>query len=324
MSLPLKVKLGLRTHWDPPTCPAAKALQKLRDNLGVSLTCNPEWPIIVAELRPIYDERGIDLVASIAGLVHGLCEAVAELVEDETWADALWDKLGDAPRTLSVFPEVPANPLERPRARWDTQRGGIVLDIPRSAIATPLEYVPALQEDLRTAFDAKQDPAQLPEIEDAVLVGSAFQDLSLQPTTTSHPTIQYLPDASSLPRPDELLQQPPYHMIVRSMGEHRLDVECTHSPSLKVLATYLQRWCRTNHNLSTKPPVVDVRLEQGSFGAGVLHDLLTVRAEDGRLARYHVSPTLVLHLAESVLGYERVHTDSCSWQFRRNTAFKMV
>lgn len=70
------------------------------------MTCNPEWPIIVAELRPIYDERGIDLVASIAGLVHGLCEAVAELVEDETWADALWDKLGDASRTLSVFPEV--------------------------------------------------------------------------------------------------------------------------------------------------------------------------------------------------------------------------
>lgn len=66
---------------------------------------------------------------------------------------------------------------------------------------------------------------------------------------------------------------------------------------------------------------MDVRLEQGSFGAGVLHDVLTIRSDQNR---FHVSPTLILHLVESVLGYERVYTDSCSWQFRRNTPFKKV
>jgi hypothetical protein len=135
-----------------------------------------------------------------------------------------------------------------------------MLDIPKSAIATPLEYIPALQEDLRTTFDQKANPAQVPEIEDAVIINSnlaSLQDLSLQPTPTPTPrqTVQYLPDANSLPRPDELLQTAPYHMVVRALGEYRVDIECTHSPSLNVLSTYLQRWCRTNHNLSTKVSV---------------------------------------------------------------------
>lgn len=58
----------------------------------------------------------------------------------------------------------------------------------------------------------------------------------------------------------------------------------------------------------------------GSFGAGLLHDLLTLHVADGR---HHVSPTLILHLAESVLGYERVHTDSHCWQLRRDTPLKV-
>jgi hypothetical protein len=106
---PLKFKLALREHWDAPTCPALKALQGLGDTLGVIVKCQPEWPIIVNDLRPVYDERGVDLVASVAGLVRSVCEAVCELVDDngdETWGDTLLEKLGESFRTLKIFPEV--------------------------------------------------------------------------------------------------------------------------------------------------------------------------------------------------------------------------
>ena len=66
---------------------------------------------------------------------------------------------------------------------------------------------------------------------------------------------------------------------------------------------------------------MEVRLEPGSFGAGMLHDKLTLRTDD---SRHHVSPTLILHFAESVLGYEKVYTDSNCWQFRRDTHLKKV
>lgn len=140
----------------------------------------------------------------------------------------------------------------RPQAKWDDQRAGFILAIPTTAIITPLECIPTLKEDLRTAFDLNSQTAQTP------VTGAASAPVTALPVTlpdhsiqTTRQPIQYLPDVASLPRPDELLQRVPYYMIVRTMGE-RIDIECTHSPSLNVLAAYLQRWCRTNHNLSTK------------------------------------------------------------------------
>lgn len=145
--------------------------------------------------------------------------------------------------------------------RWDDERSGIILDLPKSAIATPLEFIPIFREDLRTTFDKKPTSSQIQDEEDAVIVDSAtkpLKDLSIN--TRARPVVQYLPDASSIPRPDELLQRPPYLLHVRSSGDHRVYIECTHSPSLQVLATYLKRWCRTNHNLSTKVRVVHQRV----------------------------------------------------------------
>ncbi|KAL2210777.1 hypothetical protein CC79DRAFT_1366159 [Sarocladium strictum] len=326
------VALALREHWDAPTCPALKALQGLGDSLGVIVKCQPEWPIIVNDLRPVYDERGVDLVASVAGLVRSVCEAVCELVDDngdETWGDTLLEKLGESFRTLKIFPEVSSGSLDRPQARWDDERGGITLDLPKTAIATPLEFIPIFKEELRTTFDEKPASSQVQDEEDAVIVDSAttpLKDLSINPQPRPA-VVQYLPDASLIPRPDELLQRPPYLLHVRASGDHRVDIECTHSPSLQVLATYLKRWCRTNHNLSTKVRVVHQKIPltllQWSRIMILTKEGVTASC-GGHQGRFHVSPTLVLHLVESVLGYERVHTDICSWQFRRDTAFKTV
>lgn len=101
--------MSLRDHWEDSRSPAAKALQHLQDVLGVTVTCTPEWPILVNELRSAYEEKGIDPVISIVGLIQGLCEAVSELADEESessWADALLEKLEAGPRNLQLYIDV--------------------------------------------------------------------------------------------------------------------------------------------------------------------------------------------------------------------------
>lgn len=141
-----------------------------------------------------------------------------------------------------------AQSSDRAHATWEDQRAGFVLAIPKVAITLPIEHIPVIKEQLRATFDEKPSSAQTVETKTVPGV-----DLSRQNSkTTARKSIQYLPDAAALHRPDELLQTPPYHIIVRAIGEIRIDIECSHGPSLDVLAAYLKRWCRTDHNLSTK------------------------------------------------------------------------
>lgn len=58
---------------------------------------------------------------------------------------------------------------------------------------------------------------------------------------------EVLPNWESLPRPDDLLLRPPYHLTLFA-GTHQIQIECSHSPSLKLLSDYLKRWCRVNHS----------------------------------------------------------------------------
>ncbi len=64
--------------------------------------------------------------------------------------------------------------------------------------------------------------------------------------------VDFLPDVNSLPRPDELFLRPPYHLIIQDLGRQRIEISCSHTPSLQLLAEYLKRWCRINHNDSRK------------------------------------------------------------------------
>jgi hypothetical protein len=81
---------------------------------------------------------------------------------------------------------------------------------------------------------------------------------------------------------------------------------------------------QTRVNANTKavqPPGVTVTLQQASFGLGLVHDSLVLEAER---VPWHVSPPLILHLVESLLGYARVHTDVNVWQFRRDAPLKKM
>lgn len=59
--------------------------------------------------------------------------------------------------------------------------------------------------------------------------------------------VSFLPDAMTLPSPNELLLKPPYHLIVH-VGQREVEIQGSHSPSLVLLSEYLKRWCRVNHH----------------------------------------------------------------------------
>jgi hypothetical protein len=57
-----------------------------------------------------------------------------------------------------------------------------------------------------------------------------------------------IPDMNTIPRADDLLLKPPYHLIVKVHSKTHIEVECSHTPTLQFLSDYLKRWSRTNHN----------------------------------------------------------------------------
>jgi hypothetical protein len=54
----------------------------------------------------------------------------------------------------------------------------------------------------------------------------------------------FLPEVSTIQRPEELLKRPPYWMVVRQESRTRVTVNGSHAGSLGVLEAYLKRWCR--------------------------------------------------------------------------------
>lgn len=62
-----------------------------------------------------------------------------------------------------------------------------------------------------------------------------------------HKSFDILPNISLLPCPDDLLLKPPYHLTVYGGGKTTVEVQCSHSPTLELLAEYLKKWCKVNH-----------------------------------------------------------------------------
>jgi hypothetical protein len=97
-----------------------------------------------------------------------------------------------------------------------------------------------------------------------------FVDVVVRPTATTlaqqvTPNPRTLiptpfPKLSAIPRPDTLLRQPPYHLIMRSGGE-QVFVE-GHPPSVDLIREYLMQHARQSNEL-------EVQLLQGPWGVAV-------------------------------------------------------
>jgi hypothetical protein len=85
------------------------------------------------------------------------------------------------------------------------------------------------------------------------------EELAKPPKTGDKaPTVDYLPDPNTMPKPSALFQQAPYHLFVYNSASNRsykIEIECSHSQTLEVLAEYLKRWTKTNVNRVDKASI---------------------------------------------------------------------
>ncbi len=265
---PLKAQLAIRDHWTAPSSPVQTSLSSLSTLLGHSITANPEWSLIIADLDAFYPDKA-NLVAIVAGCVQAWAKSMTELLEDsahEAWADKLLDKV---PVRLQLFVEVAGAKEAKGGTSWSEARDGFVLALPRSKVVQPAELFPIFRGGLLACFDEPGKVVPVMERKAAAAAAAAaggddWEGVEVDTTTgkaevtappprrqesatTARPRVEFLPVVASLPRPDELFLQPPYHLSL-SHGHQHIEVQCSHSPTLQLLADYLKRWCRVNHS----------------------------------------------------------------------------
>ncbi|KAL0939502.1 uncharacterized protein CTRU02_206112 [Colletotrichum truncatum] len=331
-SLPLKVKAAIRDHWTNEESPLRKAIKDLKEVLGLDIDVEPDWQLLLAELDAEYPDKG-DLAAAVAGTVETWFKATTELLNDdknEAWTEELLEKLQSTYSRLRLFIEVSRD--DQASTVWSEERGGFIISLPKRQLTIPTELFPLFSGEIKDCFSDKQLPPY------SMSPGDEWADVGLDVRTSNlslaadrrgplaSPTTRapdFIPRVDALPRPDDLLNKPPYHLFIYARSAHEIEIQGSHSGTLKFLSDYFKKWRRANHQLSSKPPAVEVRLHQCAFGLGAIIDRLVLVSEN-RGGTFSVTPPIVLSLVEGVLGYKQVYSDAHSWTYRRDTELRTM
>ena len=165
---------------------------------------------------------------------------------------------------------------DTPSTNWSANTIGYDLCIPNSEpIISPANHYARFKSQIFSAFEEQPSLDQITESQTIAATTATVDDWTdvvvapvsnrsapppaQTPATRKSsgnaqlkPQIDILADATTLPRPDELLLQPPYHLSVTARSRTEVEIQCSHSPTLEFLSTYLKKWCRTNMQNTNK------------------------------------------------------------------------
>ncbi|KAM7216113.1 hypothetical protein V8F06_008488 [Rhypophila decipiens] len=334
-TLSLQARLGIRNHWDRADSVVKDHFFKLETVLGHKVVSNPEWPLLLAELHGLFPD-GREQVANIAETVQVWVKSMLDLLDPEdAWADKVLEKTANSAGQLRLFLDVSAK-LDKPVTSWSEGQQGFVITLPRNVRVQPNELFPVFRGQLYACFDEKKQTVQADKADDwadvevdtttgtpMVIDQQTSTSTSIQAAGSSTPQASpYLPTVASLSRPDELLSKPPYHLLLRQSARGFIEIQCSHSPSLQLLAYYFRKWCRVNHQDTRNPPAITVTLHQCAFALGEMFDRLTLSVHDIRYVdRFQPTVPMILVMIERVLGFKAVSSQSQGdvWHFRRDT-----
>ncbi|KAI1148178.1 hypothetical protein F4825DRAFT_454750 [Nemania diffusa] len=340
--LPIKIQVGVRDSWENTDAPVQKAIRALKDVVGIRVTANPEWPLLHTELGAFYPDKAL-LVPSVAAAVEACCTVLSALADDDAnaeWADELLERTESHMRIL-----VEVSNSRELDISWSAQQRGIIIALPKSAVPSQSYMRSFFAGSLLKLFssNATLSPSSLTSRAAEPAAVDDWADIAVDNRTGTagvveipqrHPATSstlepaeaavsdVIPDVETVPRPDDLLLRPPYHLTVYGGGKAFMEVQCSHSATLQFLSDYLVKWSRTNHNNTNRPPCTEVKLHASAFGLGIVYDRLTISSETTRYMAQTVSPTILLALVEGVLGYRQTSQDGSSWTFRRDVEFR--
>lgn len=158
--------------------------------------------------------------------------------------------------SLQLSVEVASS--KSPLIKWDSGRACFVLLLPKGEPPhNSAAAVPAFRSQIMSAFDENAGSKTVVDADDrdewadvSVPVAAAATrstgGIRTVPVPREEVEPAYLPNVNTLPRPDELLLKPPYHLHITQGSA--ITIECSHSPSLSFLEAYFKKWCRTNNH----------------------------------------------------------------------------
>ncbi|KIY66244.1 hypothetical protein CYLTODRAFT_38800 [Cylindrobasidium torrendii FP15055 ss-10] len=306
--LPLKIRVDIRNLWDSPNSSLHKSIADLKATLGHTITPLAQWSLLWSELGDTFPDK-TTFVPSIVATTTVWYDQLLARLDDEAWAEELLTILeghgGEI--TLRVQPASDMSTV------WDKKLRVFVLNV---AAVEPHRVSAALEK----SFDHLFSPAKV-DVEDEdwadvktpPLPSSRSGDTATLPTAADG-TPTCLPTVDQLPRPSDLFaSKAPYTLIVTA-GHDRLEIQCSHEPSLQLLHDYLKKHAKVNQNDSLRRPIYTLALFESDFCASVMD---TLWVEHTMKWLRSINPTLVLAFVESVLGYELVSSTASTWMYRR-------
>ncbi len=131
-------------------------------------------------------------------------------------------------------------PSSRPQEQTGPLRAGFASDLINLSPSPSATAQPAAVPASSTA----QDPEDWDALSDATPLTPSTGPLPSR-SILHHSVADVLPDISTIDRPEELSNRPPYLLIVQQEGPAKVIVQCSHQASLVLLEKYLTKWART-------------------------------------------------------------------------------
>ncbi|THU90581.1 hypothetical protein K435DRAFT_968602 [Dendrothele bispora CBS 962.96] len=339
-SVPLKIHVDVRDIWDSSTSTIKQSSSSLTKVLGHQITAEAEWPALWNELKDHFPDKS-GFVLTVSKYTVAWYEVLLARVEDdahEEWTERFLEMLNakNGGVVLKVEP-CPGNTKTRPITKWNKNTGQFFLGIPKSDLISQARITTFLEKDLDNLFEDSPASTGSPDDGDAewahVSGNGNVNDKSareipqvkvevngvVKPNEVLEPLTRRLPALELLARPNELFKSTAPHILMVNHRGDKMTIQCSHEPSLELLANYLKKWGKTNPNDSLRRPVYKIDLVESDFSFGLI-DSLTIEPHTNYPKG--INPTLILSFIEGVLGYTMVETSGGYWMYRSTSLLK--
>ncbi|KAJ7170486.1 hypothetical protein C8R43DRAFT_1120911 [Mycena crocata] len=327
--LPLKVRMDIRDLWDSSKSSVPDSVSALNKILGHTITPRVEWPILWGDLKERFPDN-TTFVPTIVRYTIAWFERLSSRLENEAyeeWTEQLLSVLteGSNHKALSLHIEPAAAGINRPTTTWNAKLATFHLCVPKTDPVSQSKLDSSFEKDFENLFNTEIDAKDGDWADVAAetrVVGKPIVNEATIPSASEPPAVARLPVLDGLARPRDLFTSTgPYILIVEERGA-MIVVQCSHEPSLELLAAYLNKWSKPNPNDSLKRSILKVDLVESEYCYGMFDTLTVERSMARNIQGSSINPTLILAFVEGVLGYKLTNTTGVCRSYTSTTLLK--